>query len=161
MSTVRRLPCSLCAYSATTADNLKKHNRIHNEEKPFMCYQCDFSTSNSGNLNGTSDLAAVRSHSSVKCVTIFFSHSFDLNSIYLFTVGRNPSCVISVSTQPQNMVIWRSTSGFTVERSPSNVRSVINYFHNQLIWTATCLLTVGRNHSGVSSVSSHVPHQVT
>ena len=47
---IETLKCSKCNFSSTTLVRLKRHVKIHSDNKRFKCRECDFQTSESGNL---------------------------------------------------------------------------------------------------------------
>ena len=42
--------CNLCDYACSQANILKKHLKIHSQEKSFKCNQCDYASVQAGNL---------------------------------------------------------------------------------------------------------------
>ena len=42
--------CNQCDYSSSQAGNLRRHFKMHSGEKPNICNQCDFASSHTGNL---------------------------------------------------------------------------------------------------------------
>ena len=42
--------CTLCEYSSSRSDALKRHMRVHTSEKPYGCPQCDYSCTQSSTL---------------------------------------------------------------------------------------------------------------
>ncbi|KAA0186579.1 hypothetical protein HAZT_HAZT004265, partial [Hyalella azteca] len=42
--------CKSCTYSCGSAENMRKHTRVHSGEKPFACPMCSYRASQRGNL---------------------------------------------------------------------------------------------------------------
>ena len=44
------LKCKQCEYTSSDVGNLKEHSKIHRREKPNKCNQCDYASSRAGSL---------------------------------------------------------------------------------------------------------------
>ena len=47
----RPFQCSQCEYKCARRDNLKNHMKVHRDEKPFTCKKCNFKCKQSGILS--------------------------------------------------------------------------------------------------------------
>ncbi|XP_063691616.1 zinc finger protein 43-like [Bolinopsis microptera] len=48
---VRPFKCSECSYATRRAGDLRKHMRIHSDEKPFKCSECSYAAKQASNLS--------------------------------------------------------------------------------------------------------------